>query len=44
MTPSEPDLILLDGKIVTLDDDSCIVGALAAKDGRIVALGEDRDI
>lgn len=44
MTPTEPDLILLDGKIVTLDSGSRIVSALAAKDGRIVALGDDRDV
>lgn len=44
MYASEPDLILLNGKIVTLDDKSRVVAALAAKDGRIVALGDDRDI
>jgi len=39
MYQREPDLVLLNGKLVTLDPESRIVSALAAKDGRIVALG-----
>lgn len=44
MYAPEPDLILLGGKVVTLDNDSRVVAALAAKDGRIVALGDDGEI
>lgn len=38
------DLVLLDGRIVTVDDDGTEVTALAARDGRIVALGSDDDV
>ena len=38
------DLVLLGGKIVTLDEDRPEASALAARDGRIVALGEDDEI
>jgi predicted amidohydrolase YtcJ len=38
------DLVLRHGKIVTLDKPTPQVQALAARDGRIIALGTDRDI
>jgi len=38
------DLVLLNGKIFTVDDHVPLAGALAAKDGMIVAIGDDRDI
>ena len=42
--PEPADLILLNGKIVTLEDRQPEVRALAASDGRIVALGNDEQI
>ncbi|MFQ5719301.1 MAG: amidohydrolase [Acidobacteriota bacterium] len=38
------DLILIDGKIVTVDDTQPEVEALAARDGRIVALGDSGEV
>jgi predicted amidohydrolase YtcJ len=38
------DLLLTGGKFVTLDPDERIVAALAARDGKIVALGESEDL
>jgi predicted amidohydrolase YtcJ len=38
------DLVLLGGRIVTLDPDRPEVAALAARDGRILALGDDASI
>ncbi len=38
------DLVLTNGKIVTMDDANPEVQALAAKDGRIVAVGSDADV
>ena len=38
------DLVLLGGKIVTIDDEGREVSALAARDGRIVALGSDSEV
>jgi predicted amidohydrolase YtcJ len=38
------DLVLRGGKIVTVDDANTEVSALAARDGRIVALGSDADV
>jgi len=44
-SPDQPaDLVLLNGNIVTLDADQPHVQALAARDGRIVALGTDAEI
>jgi len=40
----EVDLVLTGGKIATLDGEDRIVQALAAKDGKIVALGQDHEI
>ena len=40
----EADLVLRNGNIVTVDDANPQVQALAAKDGRILALGSDADI
>jgi len=39
-----PDLIIHDGKIATLDDESSFVSAVAARDGRIIATGTDEEI
>ena len=41
---SGPDLILHNGKIITVDDRFSIRQALAVRDGRIVAVGSNRDI
>jgi predicted amidohydrolase YtcJ len=38
------DLVLLGGKIVTLDPQSPVVEALAASEGRIVAVGSDAEV
>ncbi len=38
------DTVLLSGKIATLDDDNRFVEALAARDGRLVALGRDSEV
>ncbi len=40
----EADLVLRNGNIVTVDDANPAAQALAAKDGRIVALGSDADV
>jgi predicted amidohydrolase YtcJ len=39
-----PDLVLLDGKVVTVDAESSLREALAIRDGRIVALGSTAEI
>ncbi len=39
-----PDLILLNGRICTLDDESTVAQAVAVKDGRIIAVGGDAEI
>jgi hypothetical protein len=41
---AEPDLVLLNGKITTLDRGKPEVQAAAVKDGRIIAVGSDREI
>src|SRR5262245_46363414 len=41
---SYPDLIVINGKILTADEDFSIVGALAIRDGRILATGSNADI
>jgi hypothetical protein len=38
------DTILLDGKVITLDDASSVVQAVAIRDGRILAVGTNADI
>ncbi|MBT7146731.1 MAG: amidohydrolase, partial [Rhodospirillales bacterium] len=38
------DLILTGGKIATMDDDTPFVEALAARDGKIVAIGSSADV
>jgi len=43
-SPEPADLILLGGKIVTVDQERPEVRALAARGGRIVALGSDEEI
>jgi predicted amidohydrolase YtcJ len=42
--PEPAELVLLNGKIVTLDPDAPEVSALAARDGRIVAVGSDTQV
>ncbi len=42
--PAAADTILLDGKIITLDDTSSVVQAVAIRDGRILAAGANADI
>jgi predicted amidohydrolase YtcJ len=39
-----PDTVLLDGKIVTLDDRSSVHEALAVRDGRIAAVGRSAEL
>ncbi|MEE8348225.1 MAG: amidohydrolase [Acidobacteriota bacterium] len=39
-----PDLVLYNGKIVTMDEDFSIVQAVAIKEGRFVAVGSDAQI
>jgi len=39
-----PDLILLNGRICTLDDESTVAQAVALKDSRIIAVGGDAEI
>jgi predicted amidohydrolase YtcJ len=39
--PAPADLVLLNGKIVTLEEDAPEVRALAARDGKIVGVGDD---
>ena len=39
-----PDLILLNGRIFTLDAEGTVAQAVAVKDGRIVAVGGDAEI
>jgi len=39
-----PDLILFNGRVFTLDDESTVAQAVAVKDGRIVAVGGDAEI
>lgn len=43
-TAQPPDLVFVDGKIVTVDDDSNVHQALAVRDGRIAALGTTAEI
>ena len=39
-----PDLVLYNGKIVTVDEDFSIAQAVAIRDGRFVAVGSDSEI
>ena len=41
---AEPDLIVYNGKIVTADPDFSIRSAMAVRDGRIVAVGNDEQV
>ena len=41
--PQAADLVVRGGKIVTLEEEPAVVGALAIRDGLIVALGEDAE-
>ena len=40
----KPDLILIEGKIVTVDDEDSLVEAVAIKNGKIVATGTSDEI
>src|SRR5262245_40975517 len=42
--PAAADTILLNGKIIILDDASSIVQAVAVRDGKVLAVGADADI
>src|SRR5262249_34670198 len=42
--PRVPDIVLVNGKIVTVDARSSVQQALAIADGKITALGRDADI
>ena len=44
MSDLSPDLILHGGKIATMDREGRFVSALAARDGKILALGQDDDV
>src|SRR5215471_16448265 len=41
---AQADLILINGKIVTADENNTVAQALAARDGRIIAVGSNRDV
>jgi predicted amidohydrolase YtcJ len=43
-SPDAPALVLLNGKILTMDDQSRVVEALAIRDGRILAVGDSAAI
>lgn len=43
-TPTTADLIMYNGKVITVDDDFLVVQALAVRDGRILAIGDDDDV
>jgi predicted amidohydrolase YtcJ len=38
------DMVLINGKVITLDDTSSILQAIAIRDGRVLAVGADEDI
>ncbi|OQX75136.1 MAG: hypothetical protein B6D64_12225, partial [Bacteroidetes bacterium 4484_276] len=40
----EADLIIINAKIYTVDDDFSMAGAMAIKDGKILAIGTDKQI
>ena len=40
----DADLVLLDGKVVTVDSDDSVVEAVAVRDGRIVAVGDNSSV
>src|SRR5215470_17415688 len=42
--PAAADTILVNGKIITLDDTSSIVQAVAIRDGKVLAIGANADI
>jgi len=44
VSPRDADLILLNGRIATQDERRCIVQALAIKNGRVLATGNDAEI
>ncbi len=39
-----PDLILFNGRVHTMDRHNTVVGAVAVRNGRIIALGKDDDV
>ncbi len=42
--PCEADLVLLNGKIITVDDEFTVAEAVAVKDGRVMAVGSTEEI
>jgi len=43
-TALAPDMVLLNGKVITVDPDDSLAQAIAIRDGRILAVGSDDDI
>ncbi len=43
-SPSAPDMILFHGRVLTVDSHDSIAQGIAIRDGKIIAVGSDRDI
>ena len=43
-TPSEADLVLLHGRVVTVDERFSVAAALAVREGRFIAAGSNDDV
>jgi len=43
-TPVEPDMVLINGKIITVDLEDTIAEAVAIKDGKIIEVGSNKEI
>ena len=41
---SSPDLVLINGKVLTMDDQSSVVDALAVRDGKLLATGSNASV
>ena len=44
ITELDADLVLLDGKVLTVDDRFSVVAAFAVRDGRFIAIGSNEDV
>ena len=40
----EADLVIINGKVITVDQDFCIREAAAVKDGKIIAVGSNNEV